>query len=189
MTDIAKPPSISLIIPAFNEELRIGKSLEQIFRFCNAQDLSFEIIVVDDGSSDGTVPLVQQRFGHHPELKIQQAGRCGKGAAVQRGMLQASGDYLFFSDADLSVPIETLLPFLVELQHRCDIAIGSRRAPGAKVEVHQPYLRAAMGRMFTALSNIVLGSDYFDVICGFKGFKRDVARDLFSRQRLHNWSF
>jgi dolichyl-phosphate beta-glucosyltransferase len=104
-------------------------------------------------------------------------------------MLQARGDYVFFSDADLSVPIETVLPFLVELQNRCDVAIGSRRAPGAKIEVHQPFFRETMGRVFTSLSNLLLGARYFDVTCGFKGFKREVARDLFTRQRLHNWSF
>ena len=181
---------ISLIIPAFNEEQRIGKSLEQIFRFCNAQTLPFEVLVVDDGSSDGTVSFIRRRFGDHSQLKIvQQPGRRGKGAAVQQGMLQARGDYVFFSDADLSVPIETLPGFLVELQSRCDIAIGSRRAPGAKIEVHQPFLRETMGRVFTSLSNFLLGTRYFDVTCGFKGFKREVARDLFTRQRLHNWSF
>ena len=181
---------ISLIIPAFNEERRIGKSLEQIFQFCNAQTLPFEVIVVDDGSSDGTVSFIRRRFGDHSQLKIvQQPGRRGKGAAVQQGMLQARGDYVFFSDADLSVPIETLPGFLVELQSRCDIAIGSRRAPGAKIEVHQPFLRETMGRVFTSLSNFLLGTRYFDVTCGFKGFKREVARDLFTRQRLHNWSF
>jgi len=181
---------ISLIIPAFNEEQRIGKSLEQIFQFCNAQTLPFEVLVVDDGSSDGTVSFIRRRFGDHSQLKIvQQPGRRGKGAAVQQGMLQARGDYVFFSDADLSVPIETLPGFLVELQSRCDIAIGSRRAPGAKIEVHQPFLRETMGRVFTSLSNFLLGTRYFDVTCGFKGFKREVARDLFTRQRLHNWSF
>ena len=181
---------ISLIIPAFNEERRIGKSLEQIFQFCNAQTLPFEVLVVDDGSSDGTVSFIRRRFGDHSQLKIvQQPGRRGKGAAVQQGMLQARGDYVFFSDADLSVPIETLPGFLVELQSRCDIAIGSRRAPGAKIEVHQPFLRETMGRVFTSLSNFLLGTRYFDVTCGFKGFKREVARDLFTRQRLHNWSF
>ena len=181
---------ISLIIPAFNEELRIGKSLEQIFRFCNAQALPFEVIVVDDGSSDDTVPFIRKTFGNRAELKIiQQPQQRGKGAAVRKGILQARGDYVFFSDADLSVPIETLSVFLIELQNLCDVAIGSRRAPGAKIEVHQPFMRETMGRIFTSLSNFVLGTRYFDVTCGFKGFKREVARDLFSRQRLRNWSF
>jgi dolichyl-phosphate beta-glucosyltransferase len=190
MSEAESPVTISLIIPAFNEEQRIGKSLEQIFLFCNAQGLPFEIIIVDDGSSDGTVPFIRCRFGDRCQLKmIQQTQRRGKGAAVQRGMLQARGDYLFFSDADLSVPIETLPVFLAALQSRSDIAIGSRRAPGAKIEVHQPLFREMMARIFTLLSNLLLGARYFDVTCGFKGFRREVARELFIRQRLHSWSF
>ena len=190
MAETTTPPAVSLILPAFNEEQRIGKSLEQIFRFCNAQAWPLEVIVVDDGSSDETVSFVRRRFGAHSQLQIvQQPVRRGKGAAVQQGMLQARGDYVFFSDADLSVPIETVLPFIVELQSNCDIVIGSRRAPGAKIVVRQPFLRECMGQIFTSLSNLLLGARYFDVTCGFKGFKRDVARDLFCRQRLHNWSF
>jgi dolichyl-phosphate beta-glucosyltransferase len=190
VTDATTPLALSLILPAFNEERRIGKSLEQIFRFCNAQGLSFEVLVIDDGSTDETVSFVRQRFRDHPELQIlQQPARRGKGAAVQRGMQQARGEHVFFSDADLSVPIETVLSFIVELQGNCDIAIGSRRAPGARIEVHQPFLRECLGRIFTSLSNVLLGARYFDVTCGFKGFKRDVAHDLARRQRLHNWSF
>jgi dolichyl-phosphate beta-glucosyltransferase len=190
MNEAQAPIVISLIIPAYNEEQRIGKSLEQIFRFCNAQESPFEVIVVDDGSTDGTVPFVRERFGDRSQLRIlQQPFRRGKGAAVQQGMLQARGDFVFFSDADLSVPIETLPALLVELQNSCDIAIGSRRAPGAKIEVHQPFFREAMARIFTLLSNFLLGAHYFDVTCGFKGFRREPAREIFTRQRLHGWSF
>lgn len=181
---------VSLIIPAFNEEQRIGKSLEQIFLFCNAQRYPYEVIVVDDGSTDGTVELVRKRFRDQPQLRVmQQPTRRGKGAAVQQGMLQGHGDYLFFLDADLSVPIETLSTFLSELQNRCDAAIASRRTPGATIEVHQPMFREMMGRVFTLLSNVILGLKHSDVTCGFKGFRREVARELFSRQRLRNWSF
>lgn len=184
------PPVLSLIIPAFNEERRIGKSLEQIFQFCNAQRYPYEVIIVDDGSTDGTVDLIRKRFSDQPGLRvIQQPARGGKGAAVQQGMLQGRGDYLFFSDADLSVPIAMLPNFLVALQNHCDAAIASRRSHGATIEVHQPRLREMMGRMFTLLSNLLLGLSHSDVTCGFKGFRREVARELFSRQRLRSWSF
>jgi glycosyltransferase involved in cell wall biosynthesis len=183
-------PLVSLIIPAFNEEKRIGKSLEQILSFCNAQHNPYEVIIVDDGSTDETVNLIGKRFGAHGQIRIiQQPVRRGKGAAVQKGMLQARGQYLIFSDADLSVPIEMLPAFLSALQNHCDIAIGSRRQPGAKIEVHQPFLRETMGVVFTTLSNLILGLRYSDATCGFKGFRREVAGDLFRRQRLHNWSF
>lgn len=184
------PVVVSLIIPAYNEEKRIGKSLEQIFQFCNAQALPYEIIIVDDGSVDGTALLIQQKFGSHAQLRIiRQPKRAGKGAALKRGMVEGLGQYIFFSDADLSVPITTLPALLSELQQGSDISIGSRRAPGAKIEVHQPFLRESMGRMFTFLSNLVLGLRYRDVTCGFKGFRREAAQELFSRQYLHGWSF
>jgi dolichyl-phosphate beta-glucosyltransferase len=190
MSEAQRSVEISLIIPAYNEEQRIGKSLEQIFLFCNAQAFPYEVIVVDDGSSDDTVALIRRRFGGQSQLRIlQQPARGGKGAAVQRGMLEARGEYLFFSDADLSVPIEKLSIFLAELRGHCDIAIGSRRASGAVIEIHQPFVRELMGRIFTSLSNLVLGLRHSDFTCGFKGFKRAAAQELFSRQRLHNWSF
>ncbi|HEX2928489.1 MAG TPA: dolichyl-phosphate beta-glucosyltransferase [Candidatus Binatia bacterium] len=186
----ASKPIVSLIIPAYNEEKRIGKSLEQILCFCNAQDYPYEVLVVDDGSTDDTVAFVRRRFGDVQQLRIfPQPERRGKGAAVQQGMLQGGGEYLFFSDADLSVPIEALPAFLAELKNNAAIAISSRRAPGAVIEIHQPYLRELMGRIFTALSNLVLGLRHSDATCGFKGFRRDIARELFTRQRLHNWSF
>ncbi len=180
----------SLIVPAYNEELRIGKSLEQILPFCNALGAPYEIIVVDDGSADGTVALVERRFGGRPHLQvIRRPARAGKGGAVRAGILAARGEYLFFSDADLSVPIATLPAFLDALRERCDIAIGSRRAPGAKIEVRQPRLRELLARVFTFLSNALLGLRYSDLTCGFKGFRRDAAHELFLRQRLCNWSF
>jgi dolichyl-phosphate beta-glucosyltransferase len=183
-------PVVSLIIPAYNEEKRIGKSLEQIIRFCNAQGYPYEVLVVDDGSRDATVELIRRQFGAHGQLRvIEQPVRGGKGAAVKRGMLEGKGAYLLFSDADLSVPIELLPAFLSRLENSCDIAIGSRRAPGAVIEIHQPFFRELMGRVFTWLSNLVLGLRHSDATCGFKGFRRDAAKDLFSRQQLHNWSF
>ena len=158
------PVTLSIVVPAYNEERRIGKSLEEIFRFCNALGDPYEVIVVDDGSTDETVALVRRRFGDRPQLRIaQQPERRGKGAAVQQGMLQGQGDYLFFSDADLSVPIESLAIFLDELRNHCDVAIGSRRVPGAKIEIHQPLFREMMGRGFTWLSNLILGLRHSDV--------------------------
>lgn len=185
-----RPPSLSLIIPAFNEERRIGKSLEQILRFCNAQAYTYEVLVVDDGSTDETVSLVRARFGDWPQLRIiQQAAHLGKGGAVRKGMLHGAGEYLFFSDADLSVAVESLPAFLTALENRCDVAIGSRRAPGAKIEIHQPKPREVMAQVFTRLANLVLGLGHTDITCGFKGFRQEVARELFARQRLSNWSF
>lgn len=190
MSSAKDPLTVSLIIPAFNEERRIGKTLKQIVSFCNAQPYSYEIVIVDDGSTDGTVELICKNFAGQDSLRIIQCPRRrGKGAAVQKGILQARGQYLFFSDADLSVPIEMLPIFINELENCCDAAIGSRRMPGSSIEVRQPPFRELMGRVFTFLSNALLGLRYSDVTCGFKGFRRPVAHELFTRQRLHNWSF
>jgi len=181
---------LSLIIPAYNEELRIAGSLKRVLEFLEAQSYSSEVIIVDDGSQDRTVEVVRKISQGKDRVKILQNGKnLGKGGAVQSGMLQAKGEYLFFSDADLSVPIEMIGRLLTKLEKGSDIVIGSRAKPEAVVEIHQPFYREFMGRIFTRLSNWILGLSVSDFTCGFKGFRREVARDLFSRQRLKNWSF
>jgi len=181
---------LSLIIPAFNEATRIGKSLEQILGFLKSQLYSFEVIVVDDGSSDGTSKLIHDRYGKESCVRLHEKPiHRGKGAAVQDGMLQAKGRFVFFSDADLSVPIETIPSFLSHLQNGCGIAIASRRRRGAIVERHQPAIREFLGGVFTGLSNWILALQHSDLTCGFKGFRQEIAKELFSQQRLDNWSF
>lgn len=181
---------LSLIIPAFNEEARIAKSLESIFNFLQSQPYTSEVIIVDDGSLDRTVELVRERFGSYSGLRIDQHYRnLGKGEAVKHGMLMGNGEYLFFSDADLSVPIETLSPFLSYLEKDFDIAIGTRQKPEAVIEIHQPIYRELLGKIYTILSNWILGLQFSDFTCGFKGFRKEAAKNLFSRQQLSNWSF
>lgn len=183
-------PRVSLIIPAFNEERRIGEGLDKILHFFRSQPYSFEIIVVDDGSRDRTAEVVRERCPSYPNVKVyRQERNAGKGWAVRRGMLAAQGQYLFFSDADLSVPIETLPKFLAELENHCDMAVGSRQLPGARIAVPQPYYRAFLGKIYTRLANWILGLRISDVTCGFKGLRKEAARELFSRQQLGNWSF
>jgi len=180
---------LSLIIPAFNEEIRIAGSLDRILKFLKGRPYTFEIIIIDDGSKDRTVELVKNRFGQHSEVRINQQQNLGKGKAVQQGMLLAGGKYLFFSDADLSVPIETLSLFLSHLEKDSDIAIGTRQKAGATIEIHQPLFREFLGKVYTKLTNWILRLRVSDFTCDFKGFRREAARDLFSRQQLSNWSF
>lgn len=181
---------ISLIIPAFNERERIGKSLDRILSFLQSQPYSYEVVIVDDGSWDGTKDLVLERYGRHNGVKIyQQSPNLGKGAAVKTGMILGNGKYLFFSDADLSVPIETLSLFLSCLEKDSDVTIGTRQKAEAVIEVRQPFYRELMGKVYTRLTNWILGLHVSDFTCGFKGFRREAAKDLFSKQQLKNWSF
>jgi dolichyl-phosphate beta-glucosyltransferase len=181
---------LSLIIPAFNEEARIGNSMDRILGFLQSQPYPYEVIIVDDGSRDGTTDLIRKRYRHHDEISIyQQPRNLGKGAAIKQGMLLARGEYLFFSDADLSVPIETVSLFLRHLEKDADITIGTRQKAGSVIEVHQPSYREFLGKIYTKLSNWILNLPASDFTCGFKGFRRGAAKDLFSRQRLNNWSF
>lgn len=181
---------LSLIIPAFNEETRIGISLDRILSFLRSQPYSSEVIIVDDGSQDRTRDLIRERYGNQDGVRIyHQPRNLGKGEAVKKGMLLGNGEYLFFSDADLSVPIETLPAFLTELESHCDVTVGSRQKSGATIEVHQPFYREIMGKIYTKLSNWLLNLPITDFTCGFKGFRRSAARELFSLQQLKNWSF
>jgi dolichyl-phosphate beta-glucosyltransferase len=182
---------VSLVVPAFNEAERLGRSLDVIVDFLASRHPAHEIIVVDDGSRDGTGELVERRSGRDGRLRLARLRRNeGKGQAVKQGVLMARGAYVFFSDADLSVPVDTLSVFLEALSaDRCDVAVGSRQSPGAVIEVPQPAYRRLLGEGYSRLSRAMLRLPVSDVTCGFKGFRGGVARDLFSRQRLRDWSF
>jgi glycosyltransferase involved in cell wall biosynthesis len=181
---------LSLVIPVYNEERRISQSLNLILQFLDGQPFSWEIIVVDDGSHDRTVEIVRQFSEHREGFFIHRNGQnAGKGAAVRAGILQASGDYLLFTDADLSVPIGMISQFLSKLEEGYDLAIGSRAIPGAIIDERQPLYREFMGKVYTSLSTQILRLDLSDLTCGFKAFRRLAALDLFGRQRLANWSF
>jgi len=182
---------LSLIIPAYNEERRIAKSLKQILQYLETQPYASEVVIVNDGSVDRTVEVVRGICQGRDRVHILQNGKnIGKGGAVRSGMLQARGEFLFFTDADLSGPIETIGLFLTKLEGGFDLAVGTREKKyGAIVEVHQPSYREFMGRVYTYLSNRILGLNISDVTCGFKGFRREVAQEIFSRQQLKNWRF
>jgi len=183
-------PFLSVVIPAYNEEARIGESLRRIIPYLRSLHRPFELIVVDDGSRDGTIEVVRGSINGCDRVRILRNKRNrGKGYAVRRGMLEAKGKYVLFTDADLSTPIDELGRFLTWLNDGYDIAIGSRRVSGARIEVHQPLLRETMGKIFAWLTNFLLVKDISDITCGFKCFRRSVARDLFSRQKLSGWSF
>lgn len=180
-------PFLSIIIPAHNEQNRLPDTLEQVFRFLGQQSFTSEVIVVENGSTDLTYEVAQQFTDRHQNLRVIRSER-GKGAAVQRGMLEARGEYRFMCDADLSMPVGEIVKFIPPSLGDFDIAIASREAKGA-VRYNEPSYRHIGGRGINFIIQALILPGLNDTQCGFKSFRADVARDIFSRQTLHGWSF
>lgn len=182
-------PFLTIVIPAYNEEKRLPQSLKSVMDFLKKQPYTSEIIVSDDGSRDRTVALAGELLKGFPHRVLAVPENRGKGHAVRRGMLAATGDYVFFTDADLSTPIEEVMKFLVRLEKDQDAVIGSRALPDSQVEVHQNFLRETMGKVFNLIAQAWAFKGVRDSQCGFKGFRREAARKLFSLQKLDGFSF
>ncbi|MCX5769522.1 MAG: glycosyltransferase family 2 protein [Candidatus Hydrogenedentes bacterium] len=178
---------LSLVIPAYNEAGRISKTLRDCLDYFARQDYPFEIIVVDDGSHDGTADLVRRDF---PEVRlIAYTPNRGKGYAVKQGMLAAQGQYRLFYDADGSTHISEVDKLWGPLSQGADVVIGSRSSPGSQVELHQNPLREFMGRTFNRLTHILLGERFIDTQCGFKAFTEKSTTEIFPRQTLDRFCF
>lgn len=178
---------LSLIIPAYNEEEIIKETLNRILNFLSEKKYSWEIIVVDDGSSDKTSELVKTYKGRGVKLALHKINR-GKGAAIRTGVEKSKGKFIIFSDADLSVSIKNIDQFLKSLEKH-DVVIGSRRVLGAQIVIHQPWLRENLGRGYTQLTRLVTGVKISDFTCGFKGFKREAALKIFKRTMIDRWAY
>jgi glycosyltransferase involved in cell wall biosynthesis len=181
-------PFLSIIIPAHNEASRLPDTLEQVFGFFKKQNFTFEVLVVENGSTDQTFVLAQKFAEQHTNLRVIQNDQRGKGLAVQRGVTEAHGEYVFFCDADLSMPIEEITKFLPPQLKDVDIAIGSREAPGA-VRYHEPFYRHFTGRIFNTLIRLLVLPTLQDTQCGFKCIRAQVAREIFRYQTLTGWAF
>lgn len=182
---------VSVVIPAFREERRIGETLGIVSSFLSSLGQDYEIVVVDDGSPDGTVGVVERfRESNEPRLRLlRHTQNRGKGAAVRTGMMTALGNQILFADADNSTPIRELQKLQNALQQGADVAIGSRYVSGSNVVLKQSVGRRAMSRMGNLLFRIVLGLPFADTRCGFKLFTAR-ARDLiFPLQTLERWGF
>jgi len=180
---------LSVIIPAYNEENRIGNSLKVILEYLSKQNYNFEIIVVDDGSSDKTIEKVKEIDSSDKIKILKNEINKGKGYSIRKGMLEAIGECQLFSDADLSTPIGELDKFWKYLNEDYDIVIGSRALKDSVLEVRQPFYREFMGRAFNFIVRFILGFKIKDTQCGFKIFKKDVAKHIFSIQKIEGWSF
>ncbi len=182
-------PFLSVVIPAYNEETRLPSTIREIEEHLALQDFSWELVVVDDGSSDRTTEVAEQSFTHSGSRLLKNPQNLGKGATVRNGMLAARGAYRLFTDADHSTPIEELGKLLRAVEDGHDVAIGSRALKDSRVEVHQPFYRETMGKIFNIFVQVLAVPGIKDTQCGFKLFSREAADYIFRRQRMGGWCF
>jgi len=181
---------LSVIIPAYNEADRIGKTLGSVDSYLRQQSYTYEIIVVNDGSRDSTAEIVRALEKEMKNLRlIYNSENKGKGAVVKQGMLEARGKIRLFMDADNSTTIDQAERMIPEFNRGYDIVIGSRRIEGAVIAVHQPWLRELIGRIFNLIVRIIAGIPMSDTQAGFKAFSEKAAKDIFPRQTLMRWAF
>ncbi|HEX7589309.1 MAG TPA: dolichyl-phosphate beta-glucosyltransferase [Anaerolineae bacterium] len=181
---ISDRPFLSVVIPAYNEERRLPQTLQSVVDYLAQQSYASEVIVVDDGSGDKTAQVVESFRTLHPIVALIRNDHRGKGYAVRTGMLAAQGHIVLFSDADLSTPIEEIAQLLPWFEHGYGLVIGSREGSGAK-RIHEPFYRHIMGRVFNFVVRLLTVRGIDDTQCGFKAFRDDVARDLFTRMKLY----
>lgn len=185
-------PHLSIVIPAYNEERRIARTLGETFDYLDQQPYSSEILVVDDGSSDRTEEVVlsfKSRAGDRLRL-VKNPGNKGKGYAVRNGMLQAKGEIVLFCDADMSTPPGEIAKVIEPIENdRYDVVFGSRAIAGSRIEERQSAVREAIGRVGNLLLQTLTGLRFRDTQCGFKAFRRSAAQSAFSLQRIEGFGF
>src|SRR5574338_172048 len=191
MTALLPFVDLSIVVPAYNEELRIPPTLARLHAFLATQPLRYEIVVVDDGSKDNTCGVVTELMATIPNLRlVRQTPNRGKGAAVRRGMLAARGQIRVMCDADGSMPPEELPKLLAPIVAcKAEIAIGSRYVEGAKTDKKQPFYRVLWSRLCNRVIQKSLVPGVRDTQCGFKAFTAESARDLFRYGRIDGWAF
>jgi glycosyltransferase involved in cell wall biosynthesis len=183
-------PQLSIVIPAYNESARIEHALDRVLTCVAEQGWDAEVLVVDDGSKDDTAAIVQRWMQQHPRLHlVQNPGNKGKGYSVRNGLLQAAGEIVMFTDADLSAPMEEAQRLLDAIADGADVAIGSRWMDRTRQTIHQPLYRQFFGRCFNWVTRTIMGLPYKDTQCGFKAFKRSAAQIIFRLQTIERWGF
>lgn len=180
-------PLLSIIIPAYNEEHRLPRSLQAIDRFLQTQSYAAEVLIVENGSSDRTTEVAEAFAQTYPYMRVLHSEK-GKGAAVRLGMLEAIGQYRFMCDADLSMPIEEVAKFLPPVLGDYGVAMASREAPGAH-RFNEPWYRHIMGRVFNWIVRMLAIPQFQDTQCGFKCFEARAAEDVFRLQTMNGLGF
>lgn len=182
-------PFLSIIIPAYNEAKRITDTLQLVKDFVDAQEYETEVIAIDDGSTDETVARIKEAQADFSHLKLlQNEINQGKGASVKRGMLEATGQWRLFMDADHSTPV-TEIAKLLPYTDCHDIVIGSRYSHDGKIHIKQPLKRRIVSRSGNLAIQLLILPNIADTQCGFKLFSAKAAQDVFSRQTMSRWSF
>lgn len=180
---------LTVVIPAYNEGGIIEKTISGVSSFLARQKYLWEIVVVDDGSSDNTAKVIKRLSDTRVNF-ISYSENRGKGGALKEGIKHSKGKFIIFTDADLSVPINTVSRFLKELEDgQNDVVIGTRKIKSAKVITHQPWLRENLGKGFTLLTKIITGVNVSDFTCGFKGFTFDAAQKIFRNSLISRWAY
>jgi len=187
---VANYPRYSIIIPAYNESARIPATLRSVMDTIRARDWDAEVVVVNDGSRDNTAAVVRELAGKHPEIRlVQNPENRGKGYSVRHGILQARGDIVLFTDADLSSPMDEAGDLFAAIANGADIAIGSRWLATSRQTHRQPLYRQVFGRCFNLLTRMVMNLPFADTQCGFKAFTRSAAQTVFQLQTIERWGF
>jgi glycosyltransferase involved in cell wall biosynthesis len=187
MTEAA--PELSIIIPSYNEELRLPVTLDKIANYLQLSGRNTEVIVVDDGSQDRTAEVAESYRGRFANLRVLPNGvNRGKGFSVRHGSLEAHGDTILFTDADLSAPIEEADKLLAALNDH-DVAIGSRAVDRSLIDVHESLFREFAGIVFNTIVRIILRLPFVDTQCGFKAFRREPSRVIFEQQTIERFGF
>jgi dolichyl-phosphate beta-glucosyltransferase len=183
-------PTYSIVIPAYNEARRIPATLERVVSWIRDKRWNAEVVVVNDGSGDRTAEVVRSFAEGAPEVRlVENPGNRGKGYSVRHGMLEALGEVLVFTDADLSAPVEEAQRLFDAIAEGADIAIGSRWLESTRQTIRQPLYRQFFGRCFNLVTRAVMGLPFADTQCGFKAFTRPAAQTVFRLQTIEGWGF
>lgn len=180
-------PFLSIIIPAYNEETRLPRTIQKVFDFLEKQPYSAEVLVVENGSHDKTLQIGLKYAKHFSNLRIIHLEESGKGLAIQTGIFVTCGTYRLIADADFSMPIGEINKFIPPICD-CEVNIASREAPGS-IRYDEPVFRHITGRVYNLLIRLMLLPGLRDTQCGFKCFRADVAEDIFRYQKLKGWAF
>lgn len=181
-----------MVIPVYNEEKRLPKTLDESLSYLKKSKLSHEILIVDDGSKDLTLEKVEyfrKKGGGRAIRVLKQEVNQGKGAAVKRGALEAQGEIILYMDADNATPLDQFERFRPQFNKGTDVVVGSRAIDRSMVKVHQPIYREAMGRFFNVLVQLAATPGLQDTQCGFKAFRRRAAQAVFPLQTIHRFGF